>query len=263
VGFWDIFKNWIFLAIYSLYNVFDDWGIAIIVMTIIFRMLLMPITVKQSNSAYKVQKMQPRIKEIQEKYADDRVRQGEELNKIYKETNYNPFTGCLPVLLQLPLFGALFNVLKNLPAWITEKGQLDEGFVASFLNIVPDLSLAPSNVFAFSASAFLAALPYLIMLLLFGLSMIIPMLLNPNKDSTSMMMLGGMSIMMMFTGWGAPAGVLLYWDVSSLIGIGQQLITKAVNERRDAVVEKEQIDIRPVKVNVERKDRKNRPRKSR
>jgi YidC/Oxa1 family membrane protein insertase len=262
LGFWDIFKNAIFDAINSVYGYCGDWGIAIIIITVIFRILILPITIKQSNSTYKMQKFTPLIKEIQEKYADDRERQNEELTKLYTEAKFNPLSGCLPTLLQMPLFMALFQVLRGLDQLIINAGHSESVLPATFLKIIPDLSESLSMVFSFSSEGIKTSLPYLIMLLLFSASMLVPMLINQSTDQQAMTMTAAMSVMMLFAGWRTPAGVLLYWDASSIIGISQQIISKIVNERKDREAEKEQIEIKPVKVNVERRERKSRPRKS-
>lgn len=263
MGFWEMFKNAIFYVIDWLYWLCGDWGLAIILITLIFRILIFPIAAKQNKSSYQMQKLQPKIKEIQEKYADDQVRQREEMAKVYSEAKFNPLSGCLPMLLQMPIFIALYQVLRELEGLITKAGYPDDVLPATFYGLIPDLSLPASEVFAFTAEGFLAAVPYFLMLGLFSVSMLVPMLINKTSDKNTLMITGVMSIMMLWFGWGLPAGVLLYWDTSSIIGIGQTVIGRKLNERRDAAAEEELIDIKPVKVNVERKEQKSRPRKSR
>lgn len=262
MGFWELFKNAIFIVIDWLYSWCGDWGLAIILITVIFRILIFPITMRQNKSTLVMQKLQPKIKEIQEKYADDRTRQSEELQKVYAEAKYNPLSGCLPMLLQMPIFMALYQVLRELSNLITQSGRPDDVLPATFYNLLPDLSLSASTVFAFTAEAFVAAIPYLVMMLLFSLSMLVPALINRSGDRNTLIMTGVMSVMMLWFGWTVPAGVLLYWDTSALIGIGQTLITKKMNEHKEATIEEEMVEIKPVKVEVERKERKTRPRKN-
>ncbi|MCL2136177.1 MAG: YidC/Oxa1 family membrane protein insertase [Coriobacteriia bacterium] len=262
MGFWTYFKEAIYLVIDLLFRLCGDWGVAIILITIIFRMLILPITIRQSNSQFKMQKLQPAMKAIQEKYADDKVRQNEEMMKLYSEAKYNPLSGCLPMLLQMPIFAALFQVLRELESLIIKAGHADEVLPASLFNIIPDLSVSAKAIFTFTPEGFITSLPYLIMLLLFGVSMLIPMLLNPNTDKNTLLITGFMSIMMLSFGWNTPAGVLLYWDTSSIIGSVQQAIVKMINQRKEQNEEEELIEIKPVKVDVERKERKNRPRKT-
>ena len=263
MGFWEMFKNAIFFVINWLYTLCGDWGVAIILITIIFRLLILPITIRQMKTSYTMQKMQPKIKEIQEKYADDKTRQQEEMMKVYSEAKFNPLSGCLPMLLQMPIFMALFQVLRGLEDLIAGAGHPEYVLPAKFYTIIPDLSHSASQVFSFSAEGIIASLPYLVMLLIFSVSMLLPMLITRNTERNALMMTGAMSIMMLFLGWTTPAGVLLYWDTSSLIGIGQQFIINRMNKRKEKQEEEEKIEITPVKVDVVRKERKNRPRKSR
>ena len=263
MGFWDVFKNAIFYVINWLYGLVGDWGLAIVLITIIFRILILPITIRQMKSSASMQKMQPKIKEIQTKYADDRVRQQQEMAKIYSDSKFNPLSGCLPMLLQMPIFMALFQVLRELESLISAAGYPDSVLPASFYSILPDLSHSAGDVFSFTLEGILACLPYLVMLLIFSVSMLVPMLLNKNFDRNNLMITGMMSVMMLWLGWGSPAGVLLYWDTSSIIGIGQQLVMNQLNKRKEAAIEEEMADITPVKVEVVRKEHKSRPRKSR
>jgi len=263
VGFWDMFKNAIFYVINFFFSFTHDWGMAIILITLLFRILIFPITAKQFKSTYKMQKLQPKIKEIQAKYADDKTRQQEELMKVYREAKFNPLSGCLPMILQIPIFMALYQVLQSLPDLIANAGHPEYVLPATFYGIIPDLSQKASDVFELSASGLLASLPYLLMLLLFGLSIIVPMLLQQQRDRNTMIMSIVMSGMMLFFGWTVPAGVLLYWDTSAVIGVAQQLISKKYYERKDREAQAETIIIEPVKVEVERKEKKDRPHKNR
>lgn len=255
---WEAFQHGIFIVIDWFYSIAHDWGLAIILITILFRILIYPITRKQYKSTYQMQKMQPLIAELKEKYAGDQQRQQEEMMKIYQEAKFNPLSGCLPMVLQMPIFIALFWVLQKLPDYIRESGRPETALPATFYNIIPDLSLSPSTVFF--ESGILAVIPYVILVLLFGVSMLIPLLLSKNKERQTLIMTGVMTVVMLFFGWSAPAGVLLYWDVSSLLGVAQQTASKRILERKDA--EREAVEIKPVKVEVERKTKKARPKKS-
>lgn len=253
---WDAFKDWIFDCIQYFANICGDWGMAIIIITIIFRLLVAPIMHKQTKSSYQMQKVQPLMQEIQEKYADDQVRMQEEMQKLYAETKFNPLAGCLPMLLQMPIFIAMFQTLREI-------GQREGTY--TFYNLVPDLTDTPSGTFG---DGFLAFLPYLILMLVFAFATFLPMIMqnlkNDSKQRNQMLIMGGMmTIMMLWISWSSPAGVLLFWGVSSVIGIAQTQITQHLMKKKDAEKEAAVVEAKPVVVDVERKVKKKRPTKKR
>lgn len=255
---WDAFKNWIFDCIAFFANFLGDWGLAIIVITVIFRLIVAPIMHKQIKSSYQMQKVQPLMQEIQRKFAGDQVRLNEEMQKLYAETKFNPLAGCLPMLLQMPIFLAMFQTLREL-------GGRDSNVSYTFYAMVSDLTKTPADMFAQGFGPFI---PYLILMLVFAVGTFLPMILqNLKSDSAQrnqMLLMGGiMSLFMLWISWGSPAGVLLFWGASSIIGICQQQITMRVLKKQEAVKEAETIDVKPIKVDVERKVKKKRPTKKR
>ncbi len=254
---WDVFKNWIFDVIQFFYNFCQDWGLAIIVVTVIFRILISPLMHKQTKSSYQMQKVQPRMQEIQQKYADDPTRMQEEMQKLYADAKFNPLAGCLPMLLQMPIFVALFQVLREMPNYL----GTDQGY--QFYNLVPSLVTTPSTAFGEGFGTFV---PYLILMVVFAGATFLPMILmqKGQKDSQqrrqTLMMSGFMSLFMLWISWGSPAGVLLFWGVSSLIGVAQQQISMRIMKSRDAEQE-DTIEVKPVEVEVTRKAKKPRPKK--
>lgn len=237
---WSSFKELIFMFLQLIEGYVGDWGLAIIVLTILVRLALMPLTAKQTRSMYELQRIQPKLKELQAKYKDDKEKLQEETLKFYQENKVNPFGGCLPMLLQMPLLIALYRVLGG-----TEKspGLLMQylnqtGETGKFFFFIPDIASTPSSVF--SQQGLLAALPYIILVVLFGLSVWLPQALMPG-DKQQKMIGAYMAVFMLFIGWSAPAGVLLYWDVSSIWGVAQQQLMMASLKRahaeEDAVIE--------------------------
>jgi YidC/Oxa1 family membrane protein insertase len=159
----------------------------------------------------------------------------------------------------MPIFIALYGVLLKLPEYITQSNRpTDEALPPTFYNLIPDLSLSPGTVFG--EGDIIAVIPYVVLVLLFGVSMLVPLLLNKTRERQTLIMTGVMAIFMIGVGWMAPAGVLLYWDVSSILGVAQQAASRKLMEKKDA--EQEAIEIKPVKVEVERKTKKARPKKS-
>ena len=255
---WDIIKNWIFDVIQFFYNFCGDWGLAIIIVTVIFRILVAPLMHKQAKSSYQMQKVQPLMQEIQRKYADDPMRQQEEMQKLYAEAKFNPLAGCLPMILQMPIFIALFQVLS-------EMGQRTEGTSYAFYNLVPSLVTTPSQAFSQGFGTFV---PYVVLMIIFAGATFLPMVLqqmgnkdNPQRKQT-LIMSGVMSLFMLWISWGSPAGVLLFWGASSLIGVAQQPISLRSMTLKDAEAA-ETIEVKPIEVDVTRKVKKPRPKKKR
>jgi len=229
---WSSFKELIFSLLLLIEGFVGDWGLAIITLTVLVRLALMPLTVKQTKSMYELQRIQPKIKELQAKYADDKEKLQEETLKFYQDNKVNPFGGCLPMLLQMPLLFALYQVLggtAKAPGIMMEYLS-DKGEVGSFYFLIPDIAKTPSMVF--QSDGILAALPYIVLVALFGLSVWLPQALMPGERQQKM--IGAyMGVMMLFFGWSAPAGVLLYWDISSVWGVAQQQLMMASMKRGD------------------------------
>jgi YidC/Oxa1 family membrane protein insertase len=230
IAIWNQFKDLIFLALTYLESLTGDWGVAIIILTVAIRIVILPLTVKQTSSMYALQRIQPKLKELQVKYKDDKEKLQEETLKFYSEHKVNPFGGCLPLILQMPIFFALFQVLRTM---------IPQGasFALGNLVIIPNLSLMPKQVYAEAAThggpmaGILAALPYIILVLLFAISIWLPQALMPG-DKQQKMIGAYMAIVMLWFGWSSPAGVLLYWDVSSIWGVAQQQLTMEWMKRK-------------------------------
>lgn len=252
---WSVFKDWIFDIISFFYGFVGDWGMAIIIITLIFRLIMAPIVHKQSKSSYQMQKIQPKIQQLQTKYADDPQRMNVEMQKLYAEAKFNPLAGCLPMLLQMPIFMALFQVLR-------EMGDRVQG-TYEFYNLVPSLVTTPGQAIG---QGFLFFLPYIILMVVFAGATFLPMVLqqknntDPNQKRQMYIMSGLMSLMMLWIGWGSPAGVLLFWGVSSLFGVAQQQIAMRIMRKQDEE-ESNVIEVQPIEIDVTRKEKKPRPKK--
>jgi len=247
---WTGFQQIIFETLRVIYTYVDDWGLAIIVLTILLRLILTPLTIKQTKSMYEMQRVQPLIKELQKKYADDKEKLQEETLKLYQEHKVNPFGGCLPLILQMPVFIALYRVLgkvgKGAPGLMMAY-LLANKTVGSFYGIIPNIVLTPAEMY--KAQGLLPALPYIILVGIFAVSVWLPQMLMPGGDKTQKTTGAAMAVMMLFFGWTAPAGVLLYWDVSSIWGIAQQQITTVMMKRKFA-------EMPPAEIIVEKPSKK-------
>ena len=250
---WEWFIGFLTTILEGLHHICGDWGLAIIILTFIIRLILTPLTLKSTRSSAQMQVLQPKLLEIQETYANDPVRQQEELRKIYSEHKFNPLGGCLPMLLQMPIFFALFTVLKQVP---TE---------AHFYGILPSLADSVAQVVA--TAGFAGAWVYILLDLLFGGLTFLPMWMNTRnstagqQQSQTLIMGVVMAGMMVWFGWSVPVGVLLYYNTSAAWGVIQtQFITNRVLEKYKKE-EAERLANAPVQVHVVRKEQKPRPRK--
>ena len=252
---WEWFIDFLTNVLAAIEGVVGDWGLAVIVLTIIIRLLLTPLMAHSTKSTARMQVMQPKLREIQDRYANDPERQAEELRKVYADMKFNPLGGCLPIILQMPIFFGLFSVARDI-------SQLDAN--ASFFNILP--SIATSCASMVESGDWLAAAPYLILNLLFGVLTFIPMVMNSSMQDSSqksqtMTMGAVMAVMMIMFGWGVPAAVLLYYVTSSLWQVVQQrVITKGVMEKAKAEAEAEAAN-KPIEVDVVRREKKPRQHK--
>lgn len=163
---WDWIVNILFELLKLIQTFAVDWGLSIIILVVIIRLLLTPLMLKSTKSTARMQVLQPKMLEIQERYADDPQRQAEEMQKFYSENKFNPMAGCLPLLIQMPVLFALFTLLRNLPDYFNDG-------TFSFFNILPDLTTTPSASFA---DGFMVALPALVCLILFAVLTLIPQL---------------------------------------------------------------------------------------
>ncbi len=255
---WDGILTGCAAGLAMLAHAVGDWGLAIIIVTLVIRLILFPLQRKQFKSSYEMNKFQPRIKEIQTIYAGDPQKIQEETMKLYRETGFNPLAGCLPMLIQMPIFIILFQVLR----WkIGDFATADLGI--TFYQIIPNLTQTVGDAWAQSVTY---AIPYICLVIFFIGFSVSPMVLqfknNKQNKNQMTMMIVLMGVMFVWMAFISPAGVMLYWALSSCFGFFQQLIQNRVMKREDEQHD-EEVHIQPVKVNVERRQKKKRQHKSR
>lgn len=249
---WDWFVQFLTWVLEKIAGAVGDWGLAVIILTFIVRLLITPLMNKSSASNARMQVLQPKMQEIQERYKDDPERQMQEMRKFQAENNFNPLGGCLPMLLQMPIFFALFTVARSVPA------------DACFFNILPSISMSVREAVAqFGISG---ALVYLLFDVGFGAVTLGQMLVSvknlPEEQRQQNVIMGVMmGVMMVWFGWSVPAAVLLYYVTSSVWQvIQQQIVTKRVIAKVTAETEAKLAE-QPVEINVVRRERKPRPKK--
>ncbi len=251
---WDWFINFLYAILEGLAGFCGDWGVAVIVLTIIIRIIIMPLMTKSTASSAKMQALQPMMQEIQQRYANDPERQAKEMQKFYADNKFNPLGGCLPMIVQMPVFFGLFSVAKMVP-----KGE-------GFLNIVPELSESVSNMIHTTGLA--GGAVYILLVVAFGVLTLIPMLMSaknmpPEQRQSSLFMGIAMAVMMVWVGWKLPAAVILYYDASAIWQVVQQkVVTQRVMDKVKAETEaklaEQGVDS---KIEVVRREKKARPRK--
>jgi YidC/Oxa1 family membrane protein insertase len=215
------------------YKLVPNYGIAIILVTILVKALLFPLTKNGSVSAARMQELQPKIQELQAKYKSNPQKLNQEMAEFYKKEGYNPMSGCLPLLIQFPIFIAMYNLFNNhfdlrgalfIPGWIPDLSQPEA--ILSF----PEVNLLVWKIDA------LRALPiiYLVSQLLYGKY---TQMTSPGQSATQMkIMMYGMPIMFFFILYNTPAGLLVYWIVSNLLSIGQQVVINDILKKRRAAL---------------------------
>lgn len=210
-GWFPPLTNFFTAVLVATHRVVPNYGVAIILITIVVRLLMYPIMQRQMRSMKRMSAMQPRLKEIQEKYADDKERQSQEMMKAYKESGFNPLTGCLPMFLQLPVFIGLYYALQGAIALRQEP----------FFAWIHDLS-APEALFTIPG----LELPVRLLPILMGGSMVLQSRMTPTSmdPAQARMMNTIMPVMFTFMFYQFASGLVLYWLVSNLLGIGQQLL---------------------------------------
>jgi YidC/Oxa1 family membrane protein insertase len=198
------------LFLKMLYSFVPNYGIAIIILTILVRVVTAPLTIKQMRSMERMRALSPKLKEIQAEFADDRQKQSEKTMALYKSEGVNPLGGCLPMLLQFPVFIGLFYALRSTI-------QLRQ---APFFGWIDDLSV-PETLFEIPG----LGVPFRVLPLIMGATMVLQQRITPMQadPAQAKMMMTVMPIMMTVIFYQFPSGLVLYWMVSNILAIAHQL----------------------------------------
>ena len=221
-----------------LYKIIPNYGVGIILLTIILKLLLWPLSKKSTESTAKMSALNPQLEELRVKYKDNPQKLNQETADLYKQEGINPMGGCLPLLIQFPILIAFYGLLNKhfelrgamfIPGWIT------------------DLS-APETIFTLGFNIPLLGSEIHLLPIIYTVSMILSMKManGQSKNSaqgggTMVFMTYGMPILFFFILYSAPSGLLLYWTVSNILSIGQQIyVNKVVKNRPPKEVKKEE-----------------------
>ena len=210
-GWANVIAKPIFYVLRFIDRYVHNYGWSIVLLTILIRIILFPLGQVGFKSMRQMQKLAPKINELKEKYKDDKERQYREMTNLYRTNKINPLGGCLPILLQIPIFIALYEVLLS----SIELRQ------APFLWWIKDLAV-PDSVGVINLMGFQLGIH--ILPLIMGITMFFQQMLTPTTaDQTqAKMLLWIMPIMLTVLFWGFPAGLVLYWTVNNIFSIGQQ-----------------------------------------
>ncbi|MBQ5537572.1 MAG: membrane protein insertase YidC [Treponema sp.] len=231
--------NWIEIVLkfimQMIYKVIPNWGVSIIILTLLLRLALFPFSKKSLEGTQKMQAYQPRIKELQERYKDNPQKLQQETMALYKQIGYNPMSGCLPLLIQFVILWSMYHLFNNyfefrgasfIDGWISDLSSTDTVLTFGFdipwlgneLHILPIL--------------------YLISQLLYGVITQNGGTATGQNAAQMKMMMYAMPIIFFFLFYNAPSGLLLYWMVSNLFQIGQQLVINAMMKKAPVVLSK-------------------------
>lgn len=207
----------------------QNYGLSIILFTIFVKVLLLPLTIKQTKSTKAMQDIQPKLQEIQEKYKNKPEKQQQEIMSLYKEAKVNPLAGCLPLLIQMPILFGLYNVLRNPVDW----------------GVFADQAALQNADMVFLWVQNLTKPDYILAIISGATTFVMQMLMMPKDQQQGSMktMTYVMSAMMLYWGFMFPAGLTLYWTAGNLFSIAQHYLVmnplkaKLANSKEEVINE--------------------------
>jgi YidC/Oxa1 family membrane protein insertase len=217
------------------YKLFGNFGVAILIVTVLIKILFFPLANKSYASMAKMKAVQPEMLAIRERFADDKVRQQQALMELYKKEKINPVAGCWPVLVQIPVFFALYKVLfvtiemRHAPffGWIRDLAAPDPTTVFNLFGLLP---FDPTTAPVFGSFLHLGAWP-----IVMGITMWLQMKMNPEPpDPVQKQMFAWMPLIFTFMLASFPAGLVIYWAWNNLLSVTQQY---AIMKRNGVKVE--------------------------
>ncbi|HSX21832.1 MAG TPA: YidC/Oxa1 family membrane protein insertase [Gaiellaceae bacterium] len=202
------------------------WAWSIVALTVIVRMVLVPLTVRQIHSMQNLQRFAPQMKEIQKKYKGDKQKQNEELMKFYRENNINPAASCLPMLFQLPVFIALYYSLRHFAKHPPGGLAAVQHHQFSFLHFIPSIIDHTTSHWG----------GYVLLVVYVGSQMASTLFMSATMDKTQKYLFMFMPVVFVFVIARFPAGLVLYWVTTNLWTVGQGLITRRLVPKTAAPV---------------------------
>jgi YidC/Oxa1 family membrane protein insertase len=214
-----------FLAMDYFFHLFGNFGLAILMVTVLVKIIFFPLANKSYASMAKMKAVQPQMTALRERYADDKAKQQQELMELYKREKINPLAGCLPIAVQIPVFFSLYKVLfvtiemRHAPffGWIHDLSAQDPTNVFNLFGLIP---IDPTILPVFGHFLHLGLWP-----LIMGVTMWVQMKLNPAPpDPTQQMIFNWMPLIFTFMLANFPAGLVIYWAWNNSLSVAQQSI---------------------------------------
>jgi len=236
----DAIAEFFSVLISYIYSYVPNFGVSIIVLTLLVKLVTFPLNNKQIQSAKKMQQFQPEMKKIQEKYKDDKEKQNKVMQEFMKENSINPLSGCLPLLVQFPFLFGIFRLLREAETFIVPK---IEGFSPYLFPAAEriDLLLVPEvTLQTFFASVSI----YYLFPLIAGATTYLHSKMSTSGDSSQKMMLYMMPIMITVFSFSFPVGLVIYWTMNNLFAIGQHKFIVALESSKAGEIEANQIALK-------------------
>ena len=226
-----------FLAIDFFFHLVGNFGIAILIVTVLVKLLFFPLANKSYASMAKMKAVQPELTMIRERYGDDKMKQQQAMMELYKKEKINPVAGCLPIAIQIPVFFSLYKVLfitlemRHAPfyGWIHDLSAPDPTNIFTLFGLIP---FDPTMLPLVGSFLHLGIWPAIM-----GVTMWVQMKLNPAPpDPTQQMIFNWMPIIFTFMLANFPAGLVIYWAWNNSLSVAQQSVDHAPERRQDRAV---------------------------
>jgi len=257
-----------FLLSYS-YDFTNSYGFSIVALTIIINIIIFPLTLRQTRSTKRMQDIQPELKKLQKQHKDNKEQLNKEIAELYKTKGINPLGCVLPLIIQMPVWFALFRVLREPLLFIPKEASLftQLGDHSSVLFFTMDLQIPASEI-----STWIDRIPYLVLILfviltaLYQQSQLTKKSGNSNNPQAQQMQMIGkiMSLFFGFISWTLPSGLVVYFLTGNIFRIGQQALIVKIEENQQQKTDKKNLTEEDNKPNTSPiKDEKDDPRKNR
>ena len=249
----DAIAQFFGVVISFIYQYVPNLGLAIIIMTVMVKLVTFPLNNKQIQSAKRMQQLQPEMKKLQQKYKDDKEKQNQAVTEFMRENNMNPLAGCLPLLVQFPILIGIFRLLRE-PEIFLDMSVINPYLFPSMEFI--DLLLVPNVGF----DNFLSQISiYYIFPLIAGLTTYLYSQMSMSADSSQKMLLYMMPIMITVFSFSFPVGLVIYWIMNNVFSIGQHKLIVQMDKSTKVVSQEVKQD--KDKKETEPKDQKDQPEK--